>query len=338
MHTEFDNPESGAAFSQSPLPPVSSRKSKRILFFALACILVLFAFVRFILPPADFPTKQFFRVDEGMSLMAVANELEAKHIIHSPLLFQTLQIGGGTEHRIIAGDYYFDRPLSVFEVARRFGAGDFHVTPVKVTLPEGYRLVEMAATLDTALPFFNTDEFFSLTKGKEGYLFPDTYFFSPAVTTEQVVDRLEKKFESVMNSFDADIRASKRSPKDILIMASLIEKEARGADDRNIISGILWKRIDEGMRLQVDATFLYINGKDSKDLTRADLAIDSPYNTYVHKGLPPTPIANPGKASIEAALNPESSVYYFYLHGDDGRPHFAKTYAEHLKNKSLYIK
>ena len=335
MSTEFYNPEPTDPVL-APQPTV--RKSKRVLYAALAVLVIFFAFVRYILPPADFPTKTSFRVEDGMSLTRVAQELEAKHVIHSPLLFQTLQIGGGTERRIIAGDYYFDRPLSVFEVARRFGTGDFHITPVKVTLPEGYRLVEMATTLDAALPFFNTDEFFSLTKGKEGYLFPDTYFFSPAVTTEQVVDRLEKKFESVMNSFDADIRVSKHSPKDILIMASLIEKEARGADDRNIISGILWKRIDEGMRLQVDATFLYINGKDSKDLTRADLAIDSPYNTYVHKGLPPTPIANPGEASIEAALNPEVSPYYFYLHGDDGRPHFAKTYAEHLKNKSLYIK
>lgn len=314
------------------------RKPKRLLILALTLLVIVFAFVQYILPPADFPTKQFFRVDDGMSLMAVATELEAKHVIHSALLFQTLQIGGGTEHRIIAGDYYLDRPLSVFEVARRFGSGDFHITPVKVTLPEGYRLVEMASALDTALPFFNTDEFFSLTKGKEGYLFPDTYFFSPAATTQQVVDRLEKKFESVMQSLDADIRASKHSLKDIIIMASLIEKEARGDDDRALISGILWKRIDEGMRLQVDATFLYINGKDSKDLTRDDLAIDSPYNTYVHKGLPPTPIANPGEASIEAALHPESSAYYFYLHGTDGRPHFAKTYAEHLKNKSLYLK
>ena len=117
----------------------------------------------------------------------------------------------------------------------------------------------------------------------------------------------------------------------------IIEKEAAGDNDRGIVSGILWNRIDAGIPLQVDAPFLYLLGKESKDLTRKDLATSSPYNTYIHKGLPPAPINNPGLAAITAAIHPESSDYFYYLHDKNGMIHFAKTYAEHKKNIQKYL-
>jgi len=116
----------------------------------------------------------------------------------------------------------------------------------------------------------------------------------------------------------------------------LIEKEVPDSDDRKIVSGILWKRLELGMALQVDAVFPYITGKQKVLLE--DLKIDSLYNTYLHKGLPPGPISNPGLDAIDAARNPKESPYLYYLSGNDGKTHFAKTFSEHLRNKEKYLK
>ena len=135
-----------------------------------------------------------------------------------------------------------------------------------------------------------------------------------------------------------DVELGGKSLEEIIIMASIIEKEASGDDDRKLISGILWKRQSIGMALQVDATFKYILGKESRDLTVADLKVDSPFNTYTNKGLPPSPICNPGLKSIMAALEPETSPYIYYLHSSDGNVYFAKNFEEHKKNKANYLK
>lgn len=125
---------------------------------------------------------------------------------------------------------------------------------------------------------------------------------------------------------------------EIIIMASLLEKEAKTEQDRKIISGILWKRLDVGMPLQVDASLNYINGKTSAEMTQKDLNQDSPYNTYKYKGLPLTPICNPGLDAISVALNPISSPYWYYLSDKNGIIHFAKTFEEHKENKFKYLR
>jgi len=130
-----------------------------------------------------------------------------------------------------------------------------------------------------------------------------------------------------------------KTREEIIIMASILEKEAsNNLEQKQIISGILWKRIHIGMLLQVDAPFLYERGKESSQLSRADLKKDSLYNTYVHKGLTPTPIGNPGYDSLYAAAHPIQSEYLFYLHGSDGKVHYAKNHTEHVTNKQKYIK
>jgi UPF0755 protein len=134
-----------------------------------------------------------------------------------------------------------------------------------------------------------------------------------------------------------DLAISGKSLNDIVIMASIIEKEGTNLNDKKKISGVLWNRIDIGMALQVDAPFVYFLGKNTYQLTLEDLQIDSPFNTYINKGLPPTPIANPGIESLKAAINPERSDYLFYLADSEGTTHFSETYAEHLKKKKLYL-
>src|SRR5690606_26432746 len=184
--------------------------------------------------------------------------------------------------------------------------------------------------------FFDKESF--LASITEGHLFPDTYFVPVTATSEYAIRMFENNFERKVEDIREEVAQSGKDFNDILIMASIIEGEARAEKDMKIISGILWKRIEIGMPLQVDATFVYLLGKGTSDLTRADLETDSPYNTYLYKGLPPTPISNPGLAAIRAALSPTETEYLYFLTGDDGKMHYSKTHDEHVAKKSQYIK
>ena len=133
------------------------------------------------------------------------------------------------------------------------------------------------------------------------------------------------------------LKKSGKTLREVVIMASLLEKEAAKTEDRRMVAGILWKRISIGMPLQVDAVFPYIIGKNTFDLTRADLKVDSPYNTYKYKGLPVGPIANPGLDSMVAAMTPVKSNYIFYLTDMQSKFHFSVTYAQHLANQKKYL-
>jgi UPF0755 protein len=149
---------------------------------------------------------------------------------------------------------------------------------------------------------------------------------------------MEDNFNLKIKSISEDLAKTKRKLRDIIIMASIIEEEAKDEISRKIVSGILWRRIDIGMALQVDASFLYVNGKKTHDLTLEDLAIDSPYNTYKYAGLPPGAITNPGIDSILAAVYPTKNPYLYYLTGTDGKMYYAKSFEEHIENKRQYLK
>jgi UPF0755 protein len=243
-----------------------------------------------------------------------------------------------SDKTINKGEYYFEKPVSVVGVALRISGRDFGIDRKKITFPEGFTNKQIAMRLDKELSDFDSNLFLELAKDSEGYLFPDTYNFFPWSTPEVVLTTLKKTFEQKTESLNEEISKSKRSLKEIIIMASLIEKEARGEEDRFIISGILWKRIEKGIPLQVDAPFLYILGKESSELTISDLSTNSPFNTYRYKGLPPAPIGNPGLESIKASLRPTTSPYLYYLHDKNGNIYYAKTYDEHKQNIKKYLK
>jgi UPF0755 protein len=333
MDTELQ----GESFSS-----VNNQPKKRGLFFPAAVLLICFALVitilHFLRPPASFPTPYFLRVSPGETLFAISRKAEEAGLVRSARTLQLATILSGGERSTKAGDYYFDTPVSVWELARRLSSGDFHITPVRVTFPEGYTVKDMGKTLENALPEIRSGDFIMLAKRDEGKLFPDTYFFSPAATVEEIYKTLKENFEKNIASLRDDIAASGRTEKEIIVMASLIEREAFGENDREIISGILWKRFDRGMLLQVDAPFYYLLGKTSAELTKSDLKINSPYNTYVHTGLPPTPIGAPGLASLKAAISPKESPYLFYLHDSDGVAHYAKNFSEHQANIRKYLR
>jgi UPF0755 protein len=206
-----------------------------------------------------------------------------------------------------------------------------------VTIPEGLRNTEIDAIISGRLSTVEPGMFERVTVGHEGYLFPETYHVSELFTAEQFATLMENTFAEKIASLTAAFDASLRSQKDIVIMASILEREADSEESMKMIAGILWKRIDTGMPLQVDASFSYLLDKSSKEVTLDDLKIDSPYNTYAYKGLPPTPMNNPGLRAIAAALSPTPSPYFYYLTGSDGAFHYARTLTEHAENRARYL-
>lgn len=288
-------------------------------------------------PPYDFPEESIVVISSGETLGEVAHELAEKRIISSPRFFIRLVMVLGGEDGVQAGSYYFQTPQHATQIAKRLIDGEQGLTPLRVTVPEGSTRDDIAAIFSDALPAFNTDEFLAITENKEGFLFPDTYLFYPHATAVDVAERMLDTFQEKTVDYIDAIVESDRSMTDIITMASIVEAEAFDPDDQKVIAGILWNRIAIDMPLQVDVTFRYINGKTTFDLTLDDLADESPYNTYVHKGLPPTPINNPGLSAIEATVFPMDTNYLFFLADASGTTHFSETFDEHVAKKNIYL-
>lgn len=314
------------------------RKHKVPLLTAFSALAALFFLYRIMFAaPLDFPAGSIARVEKGDALTEISRSLKEHHIIRSEIAFQFFTILFAGDRRVISGDYYFESKEPVYDVAYRVAHGRYGLSAVKITIPEGTTVYEMMKVLGEKLPYFNAEEFMNLAKDKEGYLFPDTYFFFPNAKADEIVKLMSDNFTKKINSIKNEIAASGRKLPDIIIMASIIEKEANKDDDRRIVSGILWKRMKSGMALQVDAPFLYVKETAEREVTLDDLKIKSPYNTYTHRGLTPTPIGNPGLAAIDAAAKPVTSPFFFYLYDRNGMIHYAKTFEEHKKNKELYL-
>ena len=301
------------------------------------CFLLYFVTVA---APIDFPSASLVKIDKSQSIRAVAVELKQRHIIRSVYLFEWVSMLYGADNESIAGEYFFAGPENIFTVGRRLAHGDYELIPVKVTIPEGMNSFQMATLLAQKIPDFDVQTFLDDAQSKEGYLFPDTYFFLPGEDPLLVISTLETNFKQRISEPNVSMALSRsgRPLSDIVTMASLLEKEASNPRDKQVIAGILWHRIALGMPLQVDAVFPYILGKNSFQLSRSDLKTESPYNTYTNKGLPPGPIANPGMTSILAAATPIESNYLYYLSDMQSQFHFCATYACQLANQKKYLK
>ncbi len=199
------------------------------------------------------------------------------------------------------------------------------------------RLEEVSKIFGSRLLRFSADNFLAQAKPYEGHLFPDTYFFLPNAAEDTVLQAMRQNFETHVATIEPALASSTRQLSDIVIMASILEREAYNTSDRRLIAGVLWNRIARGMPLQVDAVFTYSIGKGTFQLTMKDLVSDSPYNTYVNKGLPPTPIGNPSLDSILAAATPMKTDYLYFLADRHGVTHYCKTYSCQLSNKARYF-
>lgn len=292
-------------------------------------------YVSAFMAPLGFPTRQIITVREGSGLYELSLKLKEEKVIRSPFWFRTAAIVLRGERGMQAGAYYLGRRQSSFVLAWRIARGKHGLETVRVTVPEGFSAKKISDLFDTRFPLFDKETFLRLAK--EGYLFPDTYFIQVNATATSTQQMMRDNFVRKIYPILPDIERSKYSLEDIITMASIIEMEANTKESREIVSGILWKRLEQGIPLQVDASFVYVNGKTTADLTLDDLKIKSPYNTYLYPGLPPTPISNPGLESIVAAIHPTSTPYLYFLTGNDGQMYYAKNFEEHKQNKAKYL-
>lgn len=312
-------------------------KSKIILFGVVIFSIFFISYLALFRAPSDFPSKKLVEIKEGMPLARISEHLKDLSVIRSELFFEALVTLSAGDSGAISGEYFFAQPISSFSVARKIVNGEYGLTPIKITVPEGSTIYDIARLFDDRFQDFDSVEFLEIVADKEGYLFPDTYLFLPNVKAEQVAREMQYNFKKKIEEIKEDIISFGEPLKDVIIMASILEKEARTTETRRMISGILWNRLGIGMPMQVDAVFPYINGKNTYTLTLDDLKIDSPYNTYKYKGLPIGPISNPGLDSILAAVNPKKSDNLYYLSDRSGNMYYAEDFDAHKKNKKLYI-
>lgn len=302
---------------------------------AILGVLSISALTLVVLPPFQFPPEARISIPRGVSVREAAVLLHDADLVRSPLFFTLLIQMFGADRGVSHGVYHFERALSVFEVAYRVNRGLTGAALVRVTVPEGATTRDIADILETALPEFDHERFRELSRAHEGYLYPETYFFAEDVTPEEVVRTMRTEFERAVGELELLRAREGRALSDVVIMASLLEKEARLYETKQIVAGILWKRLELDMPLQVDAVFGYIFETDTFNPSFSQLEVDSPYNTYTNRGLPPGPIANPGIESLRAALSPIETEYLFYLTGSDGTMHYAATFEDHVKNRQF---
>lgn len=298
------------------------------------------------------------KIPKGSSLRDIAGILKAEKLIRSKLAFLLVAKQVGAEKTLQAGNYLLTPSMGIAEIiaALRRGIAEEGV----VTIPEGFTVKDIDALL-AEKKVIQSGELIScaqtcsfsgssfLPQGTdlaprggrlEGYLYPDTYYIAVEnFTAETFLERLLQTFErKILEQFSADVKKSPRSLHEIITMASLIEEESRRDEERTTVAGILWKRYDAGAGLGVDAAVRYILEKPTGALTVKDLNVNSAYNLRKFRGLPPGPIANPGFKSIQAALHPKDSPYWYYLHDANGIIHYAISNEEHNINKYKYLK
>lgn len=286
---------------------------------------------------------QRFVIAKGSTVTAIATKLEAARLINSAIVFRIYARYSGLEKQFQAGSYELSAGMPLSEVATKLTSGS---EDVWVTILEGWRKEEIAEYLASQeLPEFSAEEFVEIASTSEGMLFPDTYLIPRESTASSIYALLTRTFEQkVTTPLASEIANSQFSIEELIVLASLIQREAKTEQDMRHVSSILQNRIEIGMPLQVDATLQYLAGYDSNEKSwwaQPDIAVkqsQSPFNSYTNPGLPPSPIANPGLQAIEAALNPLETDDIFYLHAPDGTMYYAKDLDTHNQYIERYLR
>ena len=301
----------------------------------------------------DYPgTERFVEIAPGTGSRAIGKALVDAGVVRDEWTFRLAVLLTGTQRELKAGEYRFTTPASAKDVARKLARGEVFLRPV--TFPEGLSLKEMASIyqsrgLGTADAFLAATRDTSAVKALdpqardlEGYLFPDTYNVPRKLSADALVRRMVHAFLRVYGeTVQKEVEARGGTLREVVTLASIVEKEAARPDERPVVAAVYQNRLRIGMGLQCDPTVIYAlekAGRYTGNLTKADLRIDSPYNTYRYAGLPPGPIASPGRASLEAAARPSSVDYLYFVSRNDGGHVFATTLAEHNKNVKVWQK
>lgn len=297
---------------------------------------------------------KIFKIEKGEGNGSVSGRLKSEGLVSGNIYFYYYMRSQGLLNKILPGDYELSGKMTIPEIAVTITQEQNK--SVRITFPEGWDSKKIAERLSAN--GFSGPEFLDVVKSPsngltskysffsllpngvslEGYIFPDTYFFSQKLTTEEIVGKMLADFDNQLTpDMRAEIKKQGRSLEDVVTMASILEKEVKSDEDRKIASGIFWNRIKNGQPLQSCATIAYVLGASKEQYTFEDTRVASPYNTYLNQGLPPGPIDSPSLSSIEAAIYPQDTSYnYFLSDPETGKTIFSKTLEEHNANKAKY--
>ncbi len=304
-----------------------------------------------------------FFIKKGEGAKEISLKLKEQGLIRWSSPFRLYVLLKGISGELKAGRYLLLKSKNIPKIADKFFRGD--VIKEKITIIEGWNLRNIGFYFENK-GMFMAEEFFEKAGfpavdyyqasdlprpssfnlgfwktdrvGFEGFLFPDTYEIYPDASLKEIIEKMIDNFnEKLSLELREEIERQQKTIFDIVTMASLIEKEVRTLEDKKIVSGILWKRMENDVPLQVDATISYVTGKKSVKVSREETKIDSPFNTYKYRSLPLGPICNPGLESVKAALYPEESEFWYYLSTPEGETIFSKSLLEHNRAKAKYL-
>ena len=300
--------------------------------------------------PVENPHRVKFKVKEGMDAAEIARRLEKEGLIDSGFKFRMLAKWGGYEDKLKVGSYNLNTAMTYDEIFQKLLAGEPEV--IQFTIPEGFGVRDIAKRLEETgladreeflkkaekfVPYDYVEKRSNVFYYCEGFLFPDTYEVDNDVEVDDILKLMAENFDYRLNKKMRE-RAKEEglSIYDLITLASIVEKEVRYPEDRPIVAQVFFKRLKLDMPLQTDASLQYLMDTPKEDVSIADTKIDSPYNTYQHKGLTPGPIANPGIESINAVLYPADTNYLYFVADRSGHNHYSDNYEEHLKLVNQY--
>lgn len=326
-----------------------------LIFIKFVLIFYIYGFLYHSFPPnakrGSFP----FRIKKGEGVILISKNLKNSGIIKNETLWSFLVVLLREENKILEGLYFLNKNMNEILCFKSIRYKSSLVPYVKITIPEGYNLKQISKIIsenfdipyDSVYLFFTSPEKikpifekFNLTPARtlEGYIFPDTYIFPSGATPYEIGIRGVENLLKVLKEIGYDTLNKKIDLHKLLTLASIVEKEAVYDFERPLIAGVFLNRLRIGLPLQADPTIKYIIEEEKGRLSLKDLLIDSPYNTYKYKGLPPTPICSPSRSSIKASLYPASTDYLYFVSKGDGTHHFSKSFKEHREKKAIYKK
>ena len=318
-----------------------------IILLLIVVIGIVSIFISTIRKPLKISQSEVVNVEEGDSFYSIINRLSNEKKIKSPFIIKIYAKLTGLDLEVVPGSHTLDETMSLNDVAKILKDTN-NANTITLTIPEGFNVEDIAARVEEN-GICTKDEFLSAVKSYplpayvsdnadkrynlEGFLFPDTYNFEIGVKPEYIIETMIKRFEEVWAEVTKGMDIKQEEIEKVINVASIIEKEARVDEDRPLIASVIYNRLKQGMPLQIDATVIYAHGYYIENVRNRHLAIESKYNTYLHKGLPVGPICNPGEPSIKAALHPADTNYLFYLLASDDEHYFTDNYDDFLKKK-----
>lgn len=275
-------------------------------------------------------------IPQSVSADEIIKILKFNNVIRSEFPAKVFVRITGWDSSLLAGEYEFFSPVSMKDVLKKIHLGE--IKGIRITIPEGWTNAEIADLL-AGFKLVDREKFIDLSRNEEGFLFPDTYYFYKGMSEQDIIGLMKGQFSSVvLPLFSQKNDEVNLGLKECVILASIVEKEVNNYDEKRLIASVFLNRLRKKIKLESCVTVMYAIGRHKSSLSNKDLGVNSPYNTYLHHGLPPGPICNPGKSSLSSVFNPAESEFLFFVSRHDGTHEFSRTSQEHLMAKKKYKK